>query len=166
MTGEPIDLLGDPADLERLRLVLLRLTRRIRSSSHDGITASQRSTLGTVAHLGQATIGQVAELEHVQPPSASKIIAALEEMGLVERNADPTDRRCSLISLSEKGSDTIAEMRAAGLGFLAGRLAELDPRDLATLEGSLPALERLLGSIDEPVAPNPDTEDTRAAHSS
>jgi DNA-binding MarR family transcriptional regulator len=83
---------------------------------------------------------------------------------LVERSADPADRRCSVISLSPAGRDAVNEMRAAGLGFLAGSLAQLDPRDLATLEGSLPALERLLGSSDEPPVPPKHTEGTGAAH--
>lgn len=161
MNDERPDLLGDPADLERLRVVILRLTRRIRASAHDGITASQRSTLGTIYYFGPVSIGEIAEREHVQPPSASKVVAALEQMGLVERSADPADRRCSLISLTPAGRDTVNEMRAAGLGFLAGRLAELDPRDLATLESSLPALERLLGSADDTT-----TEGTRVARSS
>ncbi|HWL42178.1 MAG TPA: MarR family transcriptional regulator [Ilumatobacter sp.] len=164
MSGEPVDLLGDPADLERLRVVLIRLTRRIRASAHDTITASQRSTLGTIYMHGPTTIGQIAEYEHVQPPSASKVVAALEQMGLVERSADPNDRRCSLISLTAHGHDSVNEMRVAGLGFLAGRLAELDPHDLATLEGSLPALERLLGSTDdEPVVPAATADDHAAA---
>ena len=162
MSDERADFLGDPADLDRLRVVLLRLTRRIRASVDDGITASQRSTLGTIFHYGSVTVGQIAEREHVQPPSASKIVAALEQMGYVERSSDPADRRCSLISLTPAGRDAVNEMRAAGLGFLAGRLAELDPRDLATLEGSLPALERLLGGDDIATAPR---EEPGAAHS-
>ncbi len=164
MTDERVDLLGDPADLDRLRVVLLRLTRRIRASADDQITPSQRSTLGTIYYFGPLSVGQIAEREHVQPPSASKIVAALEQTGLVERSADPTDRRCSLTSLTTAGRDAVNEMRAAGLGFLAGSLAQLDPRDLATLEGSLPALERLLGSSDDSPT-QPDTaEGTGAAH--
>lgn len=162
MSDERADLLGDPADLERLRVVLIRLTRRIRASVDDGITASQRSTLGTIFHHGSLTVGQIAEIEHVQPPSASKIVAALEQLGYVERSADPADRRCSLISLTQAGREAVNEMRAAGLGFLAGRLAELDPRDVATLESSLPALERLLGSSDDTTSP---TQEAGAAHS-
>ena len=162
MSDERPDLLGDPTDLERLRLVLMRLTRRIRATAADGITASQRSTLGTIYVLGPVSIGQIAEREHVQPPSASKIVATLEQLGLVERSADPGDRRCSLISLSPAGRELVDEMRAAGLGFLATRLAELDPRDVATLEGSLPALERLLGGDDIATAPR---EEPGAAHS-
>lgn len=145
---ERVDL-ADPADLDRLHLVLLRLNRRIRVSSHDEISPSQRSILGTVYRFGPVSVGRIAEREHVQPPSASKIVAALEQLGLVQRAADPNDRRCSLISLTQQGRDLVDEMRTAALGFLSSRLAELDPRDLETLESSLPALERLLGSGDE-----------------
>ena len=165
MTDDRVDLLGDAADLDRLRVVLLRLTRRIRASSHDAITASQRSALGTIYYFGPLSVGQIAEREHVQPPSASKIVAGLEQLGLIERSADPSDRRCSLISLSPAGRAAVDEMRAAGLGFLAGSLAQLDPRDLGTLEGSLPALERLLGSSDDsPTIDQHAAEGTGAAH--
>jgi DNA-binding MarR family transcriptional regulator len=159
------DLAGDAAELERLRVVFLRIARRIRASSHEGITASQRSTLATIAGLGPLTIGQIANLEHVQPPSASKIVSSLEQLGLIERHAEPADRRCSLIDLSQAGRAAVDEMRAAGRGFLAGRLAELDPADVDTLAGALPVLERLLGSSDEAHAasrpPNPRPEAVR-----
>ena len=84
-------------------------------------------------------------------------------MGYVERSGDPSDRRCSLISLTPAGREAVERSRAAGLGFLATRLAELDPRDLATLESSLPALERLLGNADDSIAT---TEGIGAAHNS
>lgn len=146
--SEAIDLRGNAADLERLRVVLLRLVRRIRASAHDAITASQRSALGTIYAHGPLPIGQIAEHEHVQPPAASKIVSGLEQLGYIERHADPNDRRCSLIGLSDAGRAAVEEMRAAGLGFLASRLAELNDDEVATLTAALPALERLLGNAD------------------
>lgn len=145
LAQDTTDLLGNAADLERLRATVLHLGRRIRASFDDGITASQRSAMGTIFREGRMTIGRIAEREHVQPPTASKIVAGLEAMGLVERSTDPNDRRASLISLTDQGREAIARMQAASLGFLAGRLAELDPADVDLLEAALPALERLLG---------------------
>jgi len=142
---ERVDLLGSPDDLERLRVALIRLARRIRVSLAADITASQRSALGTVFLYGPVSIGKIAEHEHVQPPSASKIVSGLESFGYVEREANPADRRASLISLTPAGRQAIDEMQAAGLGFLTGRLTELDPGDVAAIEAALPALERLLG---------------------
>lgn len=143
---DTIDLTDATDDVERLRLVLVRLSRRIRASSHENITASQRSALGTIGLLGPVSIGQIAEHEHVQPPAVSKIVATLEQRQLVERTDDPNDRRCSLISLSPAGRDLLDEMRAAARGFISAHLSQLDPDDVAALERALPALERLLGT--------------------
>jgi DNA-binding MarR family transcriptional regulator len=99
----------------------------------------------SVAKHGPCTVGRLAELEHVQPPSASKIVAALEARGLVDRHADPDDRRCALIATTDAGRAYLDELRAAGRGWLASRLATLDDHDVATVQQALPALERLLG---------------------
>jgi DNA-binding MarR family transcriptional regulator len=138
--------LSDPAEgLDRLRLVLLRLSRRIRANSVGELTPSQLAVFVSVAKHGPCTVGRLAELEHVQPPSASKIVAALEERGLVERTVDPDDRRCALIASTEAGRTYLDEVRAAGRSWLASRLATLDHDDGTTLATALPALERLLG---------------------
>jgi len=135
----------DAEGLDRLRLVLLRLSRRIRANSVGELTPSQLAVFASVAKHGPCTIGRIAELEHVQPPSASKIVAALEERGLVDRHAHPDDRRCTLIASTAAGRTYLDQVRAAGRSWLASRLATLDDDDVTTLEGALPALERLLG---------------------
>ena len=135
-------------DVDRLRLVLLRLARRIRTSYEDEITPSQLTVLTTLNRNGALTVGQIADIEHVRPPSASKIVAALEQAGLVERTTDPTDRRCQPITLTDAGRDTIERARRAGRTFIATRLADLDAAEVGALVASLPTLERLLGSIE------------------
>lgn len=149
MSGDEIERVRDTFDLDRLHIVLLRLNRRIRVSSHDEISPAQRLILATVYRYGPVSIGQIAEREHVKPPSASKNVAALERLGLVRRSPDPNDRRSSLISMTTHGRDLVDEIRAAALRFLADRLGELEPGDLEALEGSLAALERLVGSADD-----------------
>lgn len=130
--------------VERLRLVALRLARRIRTNSVDELTPSQQALFASVAKNGPAPIGRIAELEHVQPPSASKIVASLEERGLVARELDPDDRRCSLISVTPAGLAYLDQARTAGRTWLAGQLAELGADDIDTLIAALPALELLL----------------------
>ena len=144
-----IDLAGSAADLDRLRVVVLRIARRIRTSAPQEITASQLSTLGTILRHGPCTIGFIADVEHVQPPSASKIVSGLEQRGLVTRQADPTDRRCSRMVLTTAGEQVVADAREAGRGWLASRLPDLDDEEVATLAAAIPALERLLGTYDE-----------------
>lgn len=133
-----------PPDVERFRLVVLRLARRIRTNSVDELTPSQQALFASVVKNGPATIGRIAELEHVQPPSASKIVANLESRGLVERQADPDDRRCSLIAATPAGYDYLDGVRAAGRTWVAAHLAALDDAATASLVAALPALELLV----------------------
>ena len=131
-------------DVDRLRVAVLRLARRIRTNSSGTITPSQLFTLGTIARNEQVTISQIAELEHVKPPSASKIVAALEAEGLVERSVSADDRRCTHIVATPAGHRHLEHVRAAGRGWISEQLAGLDPVDVAAIERAVPALERLL----------------------
>jgi len=131
-------------DIDRLRLVLLRLARRIRTNSAGQITPSQLAVLGSVIRHERLTVSQIAEREHVKPPSASKIVAALEQRGLVERRTDPDDRRCAHIAPTADGIAHIEAVRAAGRTWLATQLGQLDDHDLDAIETALPALEQLL----------------------
>ena len=132
--------------VERLRLVVLRLSRRIRTNSVDELTPSQQAVFASIAKNGPVTIGRIAELEHVQPPSASKIVASLEARSLVERRSDPDDRRCSLIAITDTGTIYLEGARAAGRSWLAAQLIDLDGTDVGALAAALPALEQLVAA--------------------
>ena len=144
-----IDIAGSSADLDRLRVVTLRIARRIRTNSPETTTASQLSMLGTVMRHGPCIISFIAEVEHVQPPSASKIVASLEQQGLVTRQTDPDDRRCSKIIITDAGLDMVAHVREAGRSWLASRLTDLDDDEVRLLGQAVPVLERLLGPYDD-----------------
>jgi DNA-binding MarR family transcriptional regulator len=133
-------------DIDRLRSVLLRLARCIRTSSVGDITPSQLAVLASIARHGPLTVREVAETERMKPPSASKIIAALEQLGLVERTVDPDDRRCTPIATTPTGVDYLKQVRTAGRTWLARQLHEIDQQDVAMIHAAVPALERLLGS--------------------
>ena len=144
----PTDL-SSGGDIDRLRVAILRTARRIRTHSTGDVTPSQLAVLGTVLRHERLTIGQIAESEHVAPPSASKIVAALERHGLVERATSPDDRRVTLISATPAGLAYADEVRAAGRTWLAEQLDHLDIVDRRAIEQALPALERLLGATNE-----------------
>lgn len=131
-------------DVDRFRVTLLRLARRIRTRSSGTITPSQLFTLGTIARNDRLTIGRIAELEHVKPPAASKIVAALEAEGLVARSTSATDRRCTHIVATPAGHDHLEQVRAAGRSWVSEQIGGLDPDDITAIEHALPALERLL----------------------
>ena len=142
----PADVVGSADDLDRLRVALLRLSRRIRANSVGELTPSQFAMFVSVVKFGPCTISHLAELEHVKAPSASKIVAALETLGLVERREDPEDRRCSVIVATRAGHDYFDEVRVAGRSWLASRVSMLDADDVGLIDAALPALERLLAT--------------------
>src|SRR3974377_1953657 len=91
-----------PADLDRLtneevagrlRIAVNRLQRRLRQQSLGGLSPGQASALGTVHRHGNPTLGELAALEQVQPPTMTRIVANLADAGMVTREADPTTRR-------------------------------------------------------------------------
>lgn len=143
----PVQQLPD-TDVDRLRVSFLRIARRIRTSSVEQLTPSQLAVLSTVVRIGPLTVGQIAEREHVKPPSISKIVAALERQGYIQRDVDPNDRRCAVIAVSPAGRSYLEGVRAAGRTWLATRLDGLDPEERSALTDALPVLERLL-EVDE-----------------
>lgn len=128
----------------RLRLAVGRLARRLRAESAEQLTPSQISALASIDRHGELTIGELAEIEHIKPPSMTRIVAVLEEAGLVTRRPGESDRRVSRISLSKSGRGAVARIRDARSAFLAGQIGMLSPRDRSAIERALPALERLV----------------------
>ena len=127
----------------RLRMAVLRLARQLRYQSEGDATASQLSALGSVLRRQPLTLGELARVEHVRPPSMTRIVAALEEAGLVERAVDPSDRRVARVRASDKGRAFAERAKARGHAYLSERLAELSAADLADLERAVDVLERL-----------------------
>jgi DNA-binding MarR family transcriptional regulator len=89
------------------------------------------------------TPGELAEHEKVQPPSMTRVIAALEERGLVMRAPHSTDRRQVVLSVTEEGRAVVQRARRRRDAWLAKRLKELSPQERATLRAAAPILEKL-----------------------
>jgi DNA-binding MarR family transcriptional regulator len=127
-----------------LRGPLLRLTRLMRQERSDAsVPIGQLAALGTVHHYGPLTAGELAERERVQPPSMTKIIAALEDRGLVQRAIHPVDRRQVLISSTSAGRELVLSTRRARTEWLARRLAILTADERSALRAAAPVLEKL-----------------------
>ncbi|HEY2429780.1 MAG TPA: MarR family transcriptional regulator [Acidimicrobiales bacterium] len=129
----------------RLRAVTARLHRLLRQHADPQLDLSQSlsSALATVSRTGPVTLGRLAELERVQPPSMTRIVAQLEERGLVVRTTDPSDRRIARVEVTPAATDALAELRTRRNEYLAARLADLRPSELRALEAAIPVLERL-----------------------
>jgi DNA-binding MarR family transcriptional regulator len=133
------------ADLAvRLRLTIARTARRLRQEAGAELSPSQSAALSTVDRHGPLTPSELAARERIQRPTVTRIIARLEERGLVQRTRDPEDGRSSLVALAPAGRDLLARGRTRKDAYLSRRLRELDAGDRATLERAATILEGLL----------------------
>jgi DNA-binding MarR family transcriptional regulator len=139
---------GVGSDLaSQLRLSVVRLNRRLRSQRTDEtVSLTQISALATLHRCGPMTPSELAASERVRPPSMTRVIAALEEEGLVSRRDHPTDGRQSIIELSSKGAELLAEEASAKERWLDKRLAELTEDERAILARASEIIDRMAGA--------------------
>ena len=133
------------ADLAvRLRLAIARTARRLRQEAGEELSPSQTAALATIDRHGPLTPSELAVRERIQRPTVTRIVALLEQRGLVQRTRDPQDGRSSLVALTPAGRDLLARGRTRKDAYLARRLRELDGQERATLQRAAAILERLL----------------------
>ena len=127
-----------------MRVSVMRLSRRLRAERSDaGLTLTQIATLGTLDRHGPLTPRELAEHEKVQPPSMTRVLAHLEELGLIDRTPHESDGRQHLVSLTSSAHALLKEDRRRREAWLAQRLAELTPSERDLLRAAAPLLERL-----------------------
>ncbi len=129
-----------------LRLSVMRLSRRIRSErdpDNELLPVSQLSVLGALKRLGESSVGDLAAVERVQPPSMTRTVSCLDEGGYVVRRKHETDGRQVVVALSQKGVETLAADRRRRDAWLAHRLRELTPDERSVLRAAVPLMERL-----------------------
>jgi DNA-binding MarR family transcriptional regulator len=129
-----------------LRSAVTRLARRLRQEAAlgDEMTPTRFTALATVEREGPLTHGELAQAEQVAPPTMTRVVSHLEELGYVERTADPSDRRFVLIAVTPAGRAFLEGFRVRRNAALGRRLAQLSPAERSTLEAAVPLLERLL----------------------
>jgi DNA-binding MarR family transcriptional regulator len=127
----------------RLRLVVARTARRLRSKNVTGLTQSQISALVMTEGHGPLRIGDLAVREGVSAPTMTRVVAALEMAGHLERTPDPADARSSFVSVSVPGQQLLDRLRRDRTAYLAVRVAALTSADRDLLEAALPVLEHL-----------------------
>lgn len=132
-----------------LRISVNRLARRLRvertipALGEPPLSDTQFAALSTLERHGAMTPGELAEHEKVQPPSMTRVIAALVEYGLVVRSPHATDRRQVVLTPSQAGRGLVSNARRRRDAWLAKRLAELTRQERATLRSAAPILEKL-----------------------
>jgi DNA-binding MarR family transcriptional regulator len=128
-----------------LRITVTRLNRLMRRQADTGLSLSQLSALTSIERHGPLTLGALAETERVAPPSVTKVVAKLEELGYVTRQADPDDRRVARVTATPAGVDLLAQVRASKDLWLAARLADLGPEQRERVAAALEAFDELTG---------------------
>lgn len=127
----------------RLRGTLLITSRRLRAERSTDLSEGQHAVLVRLSKAGPMTLGALAELEHVRPPSMTRTVQILIEAGLVERNPHPTDRRQVLVSVSAMGDKHIKETRRRRDEWLSRRLASLTAAERQTLSDAEEIMRRI-----------------------
>lgn len=127
-----------------LRLAVMRLARRLRQQAPADVTPSMLSALTVVERLGPITLGDLAGFERVRPPTMTRIVARLEEDGLVTKEPDGSDRRVTRLSLTDAGRKLITKNRTRKDAYLADRLRQLSSRERSQLQTGIEVIQRLL----------------------
>ncbi|MBS4103258.1 MarR family transcriptional regulator [Tsukamurella paurometabola] len=130
-----------------LALATVRFARHLRGRRRDSLVSlTQLSALNALANDGPLTPGQLAARERVQPPSMTRVIASLADLGLVRRAPHPTDGRQVIVSLSDEGEQVITGEARAREAWLRGKLDDLTSEQRATLDDAVGILNGLIAA--------------------
>jgi DNA-binding MarR family transcriptional regulator len=137
----------EPVLASRLRLAVVRLNRRLRAQRTDqSVSLTQQAALSTLYKCGSLTPGKLAAKEGVQPPSMTRVIAALEDLGFVERSAHPTDGRQFIVALTPAGRTFVEETISVREAWLDRKLAALSDEERAVLSSAAEIIDRMAGN--------------------
>ena len=127
-----------------LRLAVMRFSRRLRHQRVDtSVTLTQLAALSTLKRHGAMSPGELAAHERVQPPSMTRIVVALEAMGLVTRSPHPTDGRQVVIDLTPAAEELLTAEAQAREAWLTGQLGELTDAERTVLREAATIMEKL-----------------------
>ena len=117
-----------------LRLAVMRFSRRLRNQRVDtSVTLTHLAALSTLKRHGPLSPGELAAHERVQPPSMTRVVVRLEEMGLVTRSPHPTDGRQVVIDLTPAAQELLTAEARAREAWLCGQLQDLTAEERAVL---------------------------------
>ena len=128
---------------------MVRTSRRLRQEANaaegaGGLSPTLNAALATISNHGPLTPSELAERERVRRPTATRIVTNLVDLGLVTRTPDPSDGRGFLVAPTADGTALLKRLRGRKNVFLAKRMRDLDPEDVATLERASEILEGML----------------------
>jgi DNA-binding MarR family transcriptional regulator len=127
-----------------LRLSVMRFSRRLRNQRVDrSVTLTHLAALSTLKRHGAMSPGELAGHERVQPPSMTRVVVALEGMGLVTRSPHPTDGRQVVIELTPAAEELLSAEARAREAWLTGMLLQLTAEERAVLREAAVIMDKL-----------------------
>ncbi len=128
----------------RLHSAAIHLLRRLRRTDDTtGLSPARLSALSVVVFAGPRTLGELASVEQVRPPTMTHLVRGLGQQGLVRRESDDDDKRVVRISATQKGRQLLERARQLRLKGLTERILDLNASEVAALETAIPIIERL-----------------------
>jgi DNA-binding MarR family transcriptional regulator len=127
----------------RLSLALGRLNRVVRRGDATGLGSGSISALATLVRCGPTRLGDLAAREGVTPPTLTRIVGGLEDLGFVVRQPDPDDRRATRVQATEAAEELVAGVGSARVAQLRARIDTLSQADVAILVRAVPVFEAL-----------------------
>ena len=137
---------ADPAEqlADALHSAAIRLLRKLRrEDTAASLGPARLSALSVVVYGGPLRISDLARAEQVRTPTMTPIVVALEEAGLIERQADQNDARASILKATTRGRRLMADARARRVRVLAESLRALPDHERRVLEKAAVLLRRV-----------------------
>ena len=122
----------------------IRLLRIVRAEdAHTGVGPAKLSALSVLVFVGAKTLGELAAIEQVRPPTMSRIVDGLVKQNLVERVMEKADRRAVRITPTKKGRKLLLEGKARRVRALAKRLDGLTHEELSVMQKAGQIMSRI-----------------------
>lgn len=129
---------------QELHSSAIRLLRRVRAADVAmGVSPARASVLSILVFSGPKTLGELARLEQVRPPTMTRMVQGLERAGHVRTTRDREDARVVLVAATAAGTRLLHEGRDRRVDMVEEMLAPLDPTELATLADAAQLLARV-----------------------
>ena len=133
------------SDLNSAAIHLLRGLAAVDRQS--GLTSARLSALSVLVFGGPTTLGRLAHIEDVAPPTMTRIVDGLESLGLAQREPHPESARSILVVATEEGHTLMHEARQRRLDVIAEIIRTMRPADRAAILGASDAFLRLADRV-------------------
>jgi DNA-binding MarR family transcriptional regulator len=140
------------ADLDALADVVTRLRRALRRLVRSELTfdtpMAQIEVMQLLDERPGLRAGEVGEALLLAPTTVSTLVGALLAQDLIDRRADPADRRAWQLHLTRAGKQQLADWQHSNRRMLRDAASQLDASDLRALRDAVPALAKLVAQLD------------------